>query len=201
MALNHKNDKLYFASDNQIFHFKSVALAKKEAATSFIKETIAKYQKIDGALLLVGGFAMGTIETTTGADIDKMISLNFKTAYYISRPLYQHMMTNGYGRLVFIGARPALKPEQGKGVIAYALSKSLLFKLAEFLNAEAKGKNVVASVVAPSTIDTPQNRKSMPEAKPDNWVKAEQIAEVLEFICSDKGSPLREPVFKVYNNA
>ena len=201
IALDHTNDQLDFASGNSNFEFKTVDLGNEETATSFVKETIAKYQKIDGALLLVGGFAMGTIETTTGADIDKMISLNFKTAYYISRPLYQHMMTNGYGRLVFIGARPALKPEQGKGVIAYALSKSLLFKLAEFLNAEAKGKNVVVSVVAPSTIDTPQNRKSMPEAKPDNWVKGEQIAEVLEFICSDKGSPLREPVFKVYNNA
>src|SRR2546430_14945774 len=153
IALDHTNDQLDFASGNSNFEFKTVDLGNEETATSFVKETIAKYQKIDGALLLVGGFAMGTIETTTGADIDKMISLNFKTAYYISRPLYQHMMTNGYGILVFIGARPALKPEQGKGVIAYALSKSLLFKLAEFLNAEAKGKNVMASVVAPSTID------------------------------------------------
>jgi short-subunit dehydrogenase len=103
--------------------------------------------------------------------------------------------------LVFVGGRPALKPEQGKGMIAYALSKSLLFKLAEFLNAEAKGKNVVASVIVPSTIDTAENRKSMPDANPANWVKAEQIAEVLEFICSEEGSIVREPVYKVYNNA
>ena len=73
--------------------------------------------------------------------------------------------------------------------------------MAELLNEDSKGKNVVASVVVPSTIDTALNRKSMPDANPDNWVKPEQLADVLEFICSSKGEPLREPVYKVYNNS
>jgi len=111
------------------------------------------------------------------------------------------MLQNGYGRLVFMGARPALKPEQGKGSLGYALSKGLLFHLAELLNATAKGKNVVASVVAPSTIDTAINRQSMPDADPAAWVKPEQIAALLEFICSEKGDAIRDPVYKVYNNA
>jgi NAD(P)-dependent dehydrogenase (short-subunit alcohol dehydrogenase family) len=81
------------------------------------------------------------------------------------------------------------------------LSKSLLFKLAEFLNEEGKNKNVVTSVIVPSTIDTPANRESMPDADPNNWVKAEEIADVLEFICSDKGNVLRESVYKVYGNS
>ena len=41
-------------------------------------------------------------------------------------------------------------------------AKSLIFRLAELMNAEAKGSNVVTSVVVPSTIDTPQNRSAMP---------------------------------------
>ena len=69
------------------------------------------------------------------------------------------------------------------------------------MNEESKGKNVITSVLVPSTIDTPENRQSMPGANPKNWVTPEQIADILEFICSEKGSPLREPVFKVYNNA
>jgi NAD(P)-dependent dehydrogenase (short-subunit alcohol dehydrogenase family) len=111
------------------------------------------------------------------------------------------MLQNGYGRLVFIGARPALQAVDGKNMVAYALSKSLLFKLSEFINKDAKGKNITATVVVPSTIDTPLNRKNMPEADPNSWVKAEDLAEVLEFVCSDKATPLRETVLKVYNNA
>ena len=201
IAVDNANNHLSFATGNPNFEFKTVDLTKEEAASSFTQDIISANKKIDGGLLLVGGFAMGSIDKTSGADIDKMISLNFKTAYFLARPLFQHLMENGSGRLVFVGGSPALKPEQGKRMIAYALSKSLLFKLAEFLNAEAKGKNVVASVIVPSTIDTAENRKSMPDANPANWVKAEQIAEVLEFICSEEGSIVREPVYKLYNNA
>ena len=86
-------------------------------------------------------------------------------------------------------------------MIAYALSKSLVFKLAEFLNEDAKGKNVTATVVVPSTLDTPLNRKSMPDIDPDIWVKPSTLAEILEFVVNDKSSVLRETVLKVYNNA
>ena len=81
------------------------------------------------------------------------------------------------------------------------LSKALLFNLANVLNAAAKGKNVTVSVVVPSTIDTEPNRQSMPDADWSKWVQPEQIADTLEFICSDKGLSLREPVYKVYNDA
>jgi len=169
--------------------------------SAFMEEIIELYDNIDGALLLVGGFAMGDITATDGEALRKMFALNFETAYFFARPLFTHMLEKGYGRIVFMGARPALKPEQGKGALAYSLTKSLLFQLADLLNATAKGKNVVASVVAPSTIDTAANRKSMPDADFSSWVKAEEIASLLEFICSEEGNALRDPVYKIYNNA
>lgn len=178
-----------------------INLADETATATFISEVITQYGSVDAALLLVGGFAMGNIAATSAADIDRQLSLNFTTAYHVSRPLFQHMLEKGNGRLVFIGARPALEAAQGKNLIAYGLSKSLLFKLAEYLNEEAKGKNVMVTVVAPSTLDTPLNRKSMPETDPAIWVKPEAMAGILEFIVSDAGGPLRESVYKVYNNA
>ena len=191
-----KND--FTANSN--LEVRVVDLMHEEEGLSFVQSVIGKYNKIEGALLLVGGFAMGNIATTTGADLVKQFSLNFETAYYVTRPLFQHMLQNKNGRIVFIGARPALLAEQGKNLIAYGLSKSLLFKLAEYLNEEAKGTNVTVTVVAPSTLDTALNRKSMPDVDPNTWVKPQQIAELLEFIVSDKSSPLRETVLKVYNN-
>ena len=201
VAVDAADNHLAFAKNNQQFEFHKVNLASEAEAASFAQETINKHGSVEGALLLVGGFAMGKIEDTTAEDINKMHSLNFHTAFNIAKPLFRHMMEKKYGRLVFVGARPALKPEQGKNMVAYALSKSLLFELSNILNASAKGVNVVSSVIVPSTIDTPANRESMPDADPSNWVKAEQIADVLEFICNDQGLPLRESVYKLYNNA
>lgn len=178
-----------------------VNLVDEDATEDFVQRAITQYKKIDGALLLVGGFAMGNIAATKASDIKKQFSLNFDTAYNVARPLFAHMKENGEGRLVFIGSRPAVLASAGKDMIAYALSKSLLFKLADYLNEDAKGKNVTATVIVPSTIDTAPNRKSMPKANPDNWVKPEALADILQFVVSGKASPLRETVLKVYNNA
>jgi NAD(P)-dependent dehydrogenase (short-subunit alcohol dehydrogenase family) len=178
-----------------------VNLTSEKEAQDFVQYSIQKYGTIDSALLLVGGFAMGGLAETSGEDLRSQIALNFETAYYVTKPLFEHLTKNKRGKIIFIGARPALNPVQGKGLIAYSLSKSLLFKLAEFLNEETKGTNVSISVVVPSTLDTPLNRKSMPNANPENWVKPAEVAETLEFLISDKSNALRETVLKVYNNA
>jgi len=201
IAVDHASHHLGFAEGNPQFAHRAVDLTNEASADAFVQEVIKQYGAIDGGILLAGGFAMGDIASTDSAALKDMIALNFETAYHIARPLFTHMMQKGYGRLVFTGARPGIKHEEGTGKIAYALSKSMLFTLADILNKEAKGKNVVTSVIAPSTIDTPPNRKSMPDADPNKWVKPEQIADLLAFICSEKGDVLREPVYKVYNNA
>ena len=105
------------------------------------------------------------------------------------------------GRIFLIGSRPGMNATDGKGMIAYGLAKSLLFRLAALMNEESKGTNVVTSVIVPSTIDTTPNRKSMPDADFDTWVKPEAIADVIYFYCTEEAAVLREPVIKVYNNS
>jgi NAD(P)-dependent dehydrogenase (short-subunit alcohol dehydrogenase family) len=201
IAVARSGTHLGFASNHPQFELHAVDLEKESECDTFTREAISLYKKIDGALLLAGGFAAGDIAATDGDALKKMFATNFETAYYLVRPLFQHMMENGYGRIVLVGARPALQADAGKNLIAYSLSKSLLVKLADLLNEAAKGTNVVVSVIAPSTIDTPPNREGMPKADFNKWVKPEQIADVLEFICSDKGSPLRGPLYKIYGDA
>ena len=100
-----------------------------------------------------------------------------------------------------MGARPALNPADGKGSLSYALSKSLVIKLAEMLNAEGAYNNVVAHVVVPSIIDTPVNRAAMPTADFSKWVRAEDIADTIAYLCSQSGSPVRDAVVKLYGQS
>lgn len=176
-------------------------LLDETAVQDFVSRILEKHTSVDAGLMLAGGFAMGGIDKTGIEDIKKQFSVNFETAYSVTRELYRHMKERGSGRLVLVGTRPALEAPAGKAMIAYSLSKSLLFRLAELLNEDAKGTDVVTSVIVPSTIDTPANRKSMPGAGFDDWVKPEQIAELLHLICSETGAPLRETVLKIYNKA
>ena len=178
-----------------------VDLMSEEESEKFIASTISKYGSVEAAVLTVGGFAMGTISETKTSDIAKQYKLNFETAYNVARPLFIQMLKQNGGRIFIIGSRPGLDTRNSKGMVAYGLGKSLIFRLAELMNNEAKGTNVITSVVIPSTIDTPQNRKAMPDADPAKWVKPEAIADVIHFYCTNTASVLREPLIKVYNNA
>ncbi len=178
-----------------------VDLMNEESSAAFIQSVIEKYKVIDAAILTVGGFAMGKVVETKAADIFKQYKLNFETAYHVARPVFAQMLTQASGRIFLIGSKPGMDARNGKGMVAYGLAKSLIFRLAELMNDEAKGHNVVTSVIVPSTIDTPQNRKSMPDANFSNWVKAEDIADIIYYYCSDAARSLREPVIKLYGNS
>jgi NAD(P)-dependent dehydrogenase (short-subunit alcohol dehydrogenase family) len=178
-----------------------VDLMNEDDSAKFIASIISKYGSVDAAVLTVGGFAMGSVAETKTSDIVKQYKLNFETAYNVARPVFVQMMKQNSGRIFIIGSKPGLSSVNSKGMVAYGLAKSLIFRLAELMNAEAKGTNVVTSVIVPSTIDTPQNRKSMPDADPSKWVKPEAIADVIHFYCTDAAAVLREPVIKVYNNS
>jgi NAD(P)-dependent dehydrogenase (short-subunit alcohol dehydrogenase family) len=178
-----------------------VDLMNENDSSKFAGDIISKYGSVEAAILTVGGFAMGKIADTSAADILKQYKLNFETAYNVARPVFVQMMKQNSGRIFIIGSRPGLSAENGNGMVAYGLAKSLIVRLAELMNLEAKGKNIVTSVVVPSTIDTPQNRKAMPDADFSKWVKPEDLANIIYYHCSDEAAVLRETIIKVYNSA
>lgn len=198
-VIHNDNTPINFPADK----FKKIVvdLGDENESGKFVEEVISKHQNIDAAVLTVGGFAMGSIANTKTSDIEKQYKLNFETAYNVARPVFVQMMKQNSGRIFIIGSKPGLTSKSGKSMVAYGLAKSLIFRLAELMNDEAKGKNVVTTVVVPSTIDTPPNRKAMPEANFDNWVKPEAIADVIYWHCTEEAAILREPVLKVYNKA
>ncbi|MET0635031.1 MAG: SDR family NAD(P)-dependent oxidoreductase [Chitinophagaceae bacterium] len=172
----------------------SVDLTNEDAAQKFVQQYLADEQQVDVAVLTVGGFTMGNIDSTTASDLTKQISLNFYTAYNIARPVFTAMKARGRGRIFLIGSLAGAHPAQSKSTIAYGMSKSMLFSLASMLNAEAGDTNVVTSIVVPSTIDTKQNRAAMPDADPSTWVKAEQIAQVISWYSGEAAEKIRQPV-------
>ena len=195
------NDPVKIEINDKNFETTIVDLMNEEGSQKFVDTITARHGSIDAAVLTVGGFAMGKIADTKTADVTKQHKLNFETAYNVARPVFNQMMKQGQGRIFLIGSRPGSDMHNSKGMVAYGMAKSLMFRLAELMNDEAKGNNVVTAVIVPSTIDTPQNRGSMPDADFDKWVKPEAIADIIYFYCTPQASIIREPVIKVYNNA
>lgn len=165
--------------DSPHYHTVAVNLTDEIAAGQWIQSVISKHATIDVAVLTVGGFEMNDIAHTNSSAIAKQIQLNFETAYNVAKPVFVQMLKQGSGRIFLIGSKAGLDMKNSKGMVAYGLSKSLLFRLSELMNDEAAGTGVKTVVIVPSTIDTPQNRAAMPGADFSKWQTPEFIANTI----------------------
>jgi len=153
-----------------------------------VTEVKNKTKRIDCVINLVGGFAMGRLTETNASDWSKMLTLNLTAAFLLSRAVVPSMIEQGSGRVIHIGARAAIDPFPGAA--AYIVSKSGLAAMIRVLALELAGSGVNVNGVLPTIIDTPANRKNMPDADYTKWVKPESIAQLLVFLASDEASAI-----------
>lgn len=163
-----------------------VDLGDPAACVALVEQALDRFGRIDGLVHTVGTFAMADIDHADPAHWQHLFAANLLTALNMCRAVVPAMRRAGRGSIVTIGAAGAARG--GKGMAAYASSKSAVLRLTESLADELKLQGVRANCVMPSTIDTPQNRAAMPNADTSRWVTPAQIAEVIAFLLSDAGA-------------
>ena len=174
----------------------SVDLTKADAVETMVDETVKRFGRIDVLVNTVGGFRAGTpVHETPFETWDFMLNLNARTLFIASRAVIPHMLQQESGSIVNVAARAALKG--GAKMAAYSVSKSAVVRLTESMAAELK-EGINVNCVLPGTIDTPQNRKAMPNADYSRWVKPEAIADVILFLASDAARAVQGAAIPVY---
>lgn len=174
-------------------------VTKKKDVFNMITNTTRKFKRVDILVNVVGGFAFSYIKDTDEKTWDLMMRLNLKSAFLCSKYVLPRMIEQNYGKIINISSRPALKGSAGVG--AYSASKAGVLNLTETIADEIKDYEINVNAVLPSTIDTPANRKDMPEADFSKWVKPEEIARVILFLASDDSKPISGAGIPVYGKA
>lgn len=153
-------------------------------AEAVVQQAIGRFGRIDVLANLAGGFRMGEpVHGTTAATLDFLLDLNVRTMLNMSRAAVPHMLAAGRGKVVNVGAFSAQKGAALMG--AYVAAKSAVIRLTESMAAELREKNINVNCVAPTIIDTPENRSAMPDADPSRWVAPADLASVIVFLASD----------------
>lgn len=166
-----------------------------EAAVAAV---IDEMPRLDAAIHLVGGFAMGPTAEFSFADWQREIMLNLNTAFLVCKHSLRKMLPQNEGRIVTIGSRGA---EQPSGQLAaYCAAKAGVVALTKAIADETRGTGVTANVVLPSVIDTPANRAAMGDAAATGWVSPESLAEVICFLASTAARDIRGAAVPVYGN-
>ena len=158
-----------------------VDVTDEHAVHEFVREYEVQFGELDAIALLVGGFAPGGLDTVKQQDITQLIQLNFFSAFTVATAFLPLLKKQQRGALLFVGARTALEPAEGKNAVAYALSKRLVDTLSELIEAEVKDTAIKTHLFAPSILDTEANRGDMPSSDFSKWVSPVDIAEAMHF--------------------
>jgi len=173
-------------SPDRVLWIGDADVSDKPAMDRVVASVVARFGTVTGLVNTVGGFATGRVTAEALDQWDLMMLLNAKVALVTSAAVLPVMVAAGHGRIVHIAAQPGIKATSGQA--AYAASKAAVIRLVETIAAEHRADRITANCILPGTIDTPVNRASMPNAKPDIWIPPAAIAEVIAFLVSPAGA-------------
>jgi NAD(P)-dependent dehydrogenase (short-subunit alcohol dehydrogenase family) len=193
----------HLPDSKQIEVVPSVDLSSEDSVDSFY----AKLPPLHAVVNIAGGFAYAPIADSSVKVLQQQLSMNVVSCALSCRAAVANFRKGGLdgvkrgGHIVNIAARPALNPRQGANMTAYTASKAAVAAFTVALAEELKNDDISAIALAPSTIDTPANRKDMPTAKHDTWVKPTAIAELIVAHCSLSDTINSGALIPVYGKA
>ncbi len=178
----------------------AVDLTHEASVNDMVTRTVGQLGRIDILCNVAGGFRMGPpLHETPVETWEFMMDLNARSVFLASRAVLPQMIAQGQGRIVSVAARAAAQP---KGRMApYCASKAAVVTLTESLAAEHKHSGINVNCILPGTIDTPQNRKDMPDADFSKWVPPQALADVIAFLASDGARCVTGAAIPVYGQS
>jgi NAD(P)-dependent dehydrogenase (short-subunit alcohol dehydrogenase family) len=179
--------------------FVQADVTKEKSVAEVVQKTLERFGRVDVLVNIVGGFTYAKIIDTDEKTWDSMMNINLKSTFLCSKAVLPQMIKQNYGKIINVSSRPGLKGSSGVG--AYAASKAAVMNLTETIADEVGDYEINVNAILPSTIDTPANRKSMPDADFSKWVKPEEIARVITFLASDDSRSISGAGIPVYGKA
>lgn len=171
-------------------------LADEASVQAFVVQTLSKFRTIDILVNAAGGYAGGRlVEDVSVDEWDRLMNMNLKTTFLLSRAVLAGMKERNAGRIITIAAAGALAPAAKRG--PYQVSKRAVITLTETIAEETKGTGITANAIAPSIILTEANRLSMPDPDSSRWVPPEEIAGLILYLCTDEARSITGNTIKM----
>ena len=160
-------------------------------------EGLAFGERVDVLVNIAGGFRGGAPLHETPLEIwDFLLDLNARSVFHTARAFIPHMLRQEQGKVINVAARAGLAGTRNQA--AYSAAKSAVIRLTESMSAELKGRGINVNCVLPYTIDTPENRRAMPNAAHEKWISPAALADVILFLASEAARAIHGACIPVY---
>ncbi len=168
-------------------------LTNPDTVDNFVNSAIDKFGRVDILINIVGGWEAGNpVHETSIETWDKMMLLNSRITFLMSRAVVSSMLENGRGKIVNVGAKPGVKASGNDA--AYAASKAAVLRLTESMSNEYKAKGININAILPSSIVPAERLSDDPAA----GVTPQQLGKVIAFLSSDDASIIHGAAIPAY---
>lgn len=140
-------------------------IGKASDCDRLIAETLERHGKLDGLVNSAGIVRSQSALEIDDADLDRMLDVNLKGAFYLCRSALRHLSVHRGGTIVNIASVAA---QRGGGLVGgahYAASKGGVVSLTKSIAREFGPAGIRANVVCPSMTDTAMLDGNMSEEK------------------------------------
>jgi NAD(P)-dependent dehydrogenase (short-subunit alcohol dehydrogenase family) len=172
-------------------NFYEVDVRKEEQ----IKKAFEEIKDLDVVINNAGIYFQASVEETSNEQLDKIIDVNFKGVYLISKHALPLVRKNK-GNIINIASIVGIVPKPGSA--AYCSTKAAIIMLTKSMAQEHAAEGVRVNAILPGPIDTPLLRQLLSsEEALQEYVKLvplgrigkpEEVANLAAFLASDEAS-------------
>ena len=175
-------------------------LSDPDAALAAVVAAVDRFGGVDALAHVAGGFAAAGPVDEQPIDVWRsQMTINLDTAYFMTRAVLPPMKAAGSGSIVYIGTSAMLSPFSGAS--GYIVSKVALGGLMRCVDVEVRTQGIRCNTVVVRIVDTPRNRAENPDADFSRWTTGDDLAQVVEWLCTDASAPLSGGLIPAYGRA
>lgn len=167
-----------------------VDLADVSATQAAAEDVVDVWGRVDALVNAAGTDAPGAVEETTVEDWDRVLDVNLRAPFLLSKAVFPHMRRAGGGTIVNVSSVAGLRG--WANAAAYCSSKFALTGFTQALAAEGRPHGIRACVLYPGAMATswgawdPEERRTAGSAQPGDpngeGLPAEQVADLIAWI-------------------
>jgi NAD(P)-dependent dehydrogenase (short-subunit alcohol dehydrogenase family) len=175
-------------------------LTQPEAGRGAVALAQSHFGRLDVVVNVAGGFfSFGPFTEVTPEALDRELTVNFKTAFFVCQAAVPALLAGGAGAIVNFASIAVVRSLMH--MAAYSAAKSAVAGLTRALAREYRDAGIRVNAVAPATVRTADNVAQMQPDPTAPLVELEEVVSTVLFLASDEASAITGQIVPITGKA